>query len=110
MYLAQAFVDETPEKRFRIRESETSWHYNIARDGKTLCGDGEGRYFRLSPSARWIYKYEPDGKRMMVTKLANMKRHSYKIPTNAHITPDGRWVVFQSDLYGGPHVYAVAAE
>jgi len=36
-----------------------------------------------------------------------MKRHSYRIAPNAHFTPDGKWVVFLSDMDGSPQIYAV---
>jgi oligogalacturonide lyase len=41
-----------------------------------------------------------------------MKNHNWKTgpEPNTHFTPDGRWVVFQSDVGGTTQVYAVEVE
>lgn len=93
--------------RYKLDLRYYSWHYNISADGKLLCGDGEGRYFDPTHRGKWIYLFRPDGEKMQVERLCSMAKHSYKIAPNVHFTPDGKWVVFQSDMHGVPQVYAV---
>jgi oligogalacturonide lyase len=40
-------------------------------------------------------------------RLVNLSRHRYKLEPNASFTPDGRWIVFRSNLSGVTQVYAV---
>jgi len=41
-------------------------------------------------------------------KLVNMKTHGYRpLEPNVHFSPDGKWVIFRSDLDGELNVYAV---
>ena len=35
-----------------------------------------------------------------------MAKHKYKTEPNVTITPDGKWVVFRSNMHGTTHVYA----
>lgn len=110
VYLAKTDLGPGGTLRYRLKDHERSWHYNIAPDGKTLCGDGEGRFAMLSTRGRWITLYHPDGKRMRVERLCSMKKHSYTIAPNTHFTPDGKWVVFTSDHTGSAQVYAVEVD
>ena len=36
-----------------------------------------------------------------------MKVHNYRSEPNATFTPDGKWLVFRSNMWGAGHVYAV---
>ena len=40
-------------------------------------------------------------------RLVNLGSHDYKLEPNVSFTPDGRWIVFRSNMYGPTHVYAV---
>jgi Tol biopolymer transport system component len=40
-------------------------------------------------------------------RLVNMAAHRYKLEPNATFTPDGKWVVFRSNMHGASQVYAV---
>jgi oligogalacturonide lyase len=42
-----------------------------------------------------------------VEKLVNMSKHQYSLEPNVKFTPDGKWVVFQSNMFGSTQVYAV---
>ena len=107
MYLAWIDAATGQMTKYHLKLQNCSWHYNISTDGKLLCGDGEGRYTRLCPSARWIFLYHPDGGNMRADPLCNMARHSYTVAPGAHFTPDGKWVVFRADFTGTSQVYAV---
>lgn len=105
IYLACVDTTTGETARYALRGSQYSWHYNISPDGELLCGDGRG--FRLTRSARWINLYRPEGGKLKVERLCGMKNHSHDIAPNTHFTPDGKWVVFHSDIHGTPQVYAV---
>ena len=36
-----------------------------------------------------------------------MRRHDYRLEPNMTFTPDGKWIVFRSNMEGANHVYAV---
>jgi oligogalacturonide lyase len=37
----------------------------------------------------------------------DLARHDYRLEPNVSFTPDGRWIVFRSNMHGATHVYAV---
>jgi oligogalacturonide lyase len=39
-----------------------------------------------------------------------MKTHDYRTEPNLQFTPDGKWLVFRSNMHGPIHTYAVAVE
>jgi oligogalacturonide lyase len=40
-------------------------------------------------------------------RLVNLAKHDYSLEPNNSFTPDGKWVVFRSNLRGPIQVYAV---
>jgi len=40
-------------------------------------------------------------------KLVNMAKHDYALEPNVNFTPDGKWIVFRSNMFGPTHVFAV---
>ena len=96
---------------------ESSIHYNVSRDGSLFCGDG-GR------NGAWIYLFHPhvaanmaagvyDAKGLIQPghleseRLVNMSKHDYTLEPNVSFTPDMKWVVFRSNMFGPSHVFAV---
>lgn len=108
-YLASIDVHSLELKLYRNRMRYASRHFNISPDQTMFCGDGEGGTFRLCPSGKWIFLYKPEGDWLRVQRLCSMAGHSYAAACepNTHFTPDGKWVVFQSDMTGSSQVYAV---
>ena len=43
-------------------------------------------------------------------KLVNMKTHDYRTEPNLQFTPDGKWLIFRSNMHGPIHTYAVAVD
>jgi oligogalacturonide lyase len=41
-------------------------------------------------------------------KLVNMKDHDYRLEPNLRFSPDGKWLIFHSNMHGPVHTYAVA--
>ena len=96
---------------------ESSIHYNVSRDGSLFCGDG-GR------NGAWIYLFHPHMARNMAAgvydakgliqpgyweseRLVNMSEHDYTLEPNVSFTPDMKWVVFRSNMFGPSYVFAV---
>lgn len=120
--------------RYALARSEWSVHYNVSWDGKLFAGDGGGpdsvanhtalpEKRRLNPpgNGQWIYLFRPqpdfkteavDGQpvkvgRFAAEKLVDLSKHDYDLEPNVTFTPDGKWIVFRSNLHGERHVYAV---
>jgi oligogalacturonide lyase len=108
---------------YHLQRDEWSVHYNASPDGKLLAGDGggEGNVARAK-NGRWIYLFRPEwvtnrmdaGQTNLIAtgvlkaeRLVNLSRHDYALEPNVNFSPDGKWVIFRSNLHGASHVYAV---
>ena len=40
-------------------------------------------------------------------RLVSMAKHDYSLEPNAMFTPDMKWIVFRSNMFGPSHVFAV---
>lgn len=40
-------------------------------------------------------------------RLVNMSKHNYHLEPNVSLTPDGKWVIFRSNMFGPTYVFAV---
>ena len=93
-----------------------SIHFNRSPDGTLFAGDG-GR----EPGGQWIYLFRPElipddhtlGENLIrpgvlhAERLVNMSKHDYRLEPNVHFSPDGKWVIFRSNLLGPTYVFAV---
>ena len=79
-----------------------------------------------APDGKWIYLFRPDpypvadqagplpGKEELIQpgvlrseKLVDMSKHDYRLEPNVTFTPDGKYIVFRSNMFGPEHVFAV---
>jgi oligogalacturonide lyase len=111
-YLASFNVESGELRKYPYPMRYASRHFNISPDQTLFCGDGEGGSFRPGPSGKWVFLYTMENGRVRVRRLCSMKGHSWSSypEPNTHFTPDGKWVVFQSDVSGTTQVYAVEVE
>jgi oligogalacturonide lyase len=111
-YLASTDTQTWKTKCYPFKMRYASRHFNISPDQTMFCGDGEGGSVRLCPSGKWIFLYKIENGNLRVEKLCSMAGHNWKSgpEPNTHFSPDGKWVIFQSDVEGRTQVYAVAAE
>ena len=93
---------------------QSSIHDNSSPDGKLFCGDGDGH----SP---WIFLFRPKlirdrqtlgthlikGGFLESEKLVNMSRHNYRLEPNPSFTPDQKFIVFRSNMFGPDYAFAV---
>ena len=110
---------------YHLQRDEWSVHFNVSPNGKLFCGDGGGPgMVAHAENGKWIYLFHPqrlpDTSRMNVDetslirpgvfkaeRLVNMAKHDYSLEPNARFSPDGKWVIFRSNLSGRSQVYAV---
>ena len=100
-------------------------HFNTSQDGTIFAGDGgDADMVAHARDGKWIVLLRPehvvDGDvevydedqitpmYLRSERLVNMQNHDYRLEPNVTFTPDGRWIVFGSNMHGANHVYAVA--
>jgi len=120
-----ASVDLTTGKRIYRRVDQNSWsvHYNTAPDGTFFAGDGgDPDMVAHAPDGKWLVLLrpeppidsDPDSDRdeliaveyLRTERLVDMGLHDYRLEPNVTFTPDGKWVLFVSNMHGRNHVYA----
>ncbi len=111
--------------RYHLQRDEWSVHFNVSPDGKLFCGDGGAAgMVAHAENGKWIYLFHPTfvpdatGTNIDETslirpgvfkaeRLVNMSKHDYALEPNAMFSPDGKWVIFRSNMRGSNQVYAV---
>ena len=107
---------------YHLQRNEWSIHFNVSRDGQLFCGDGgdPGQVAR-APDGQWIYLFRPElipnrgiedqsfirPGVLRAERLVNMAKHEYRLEPNPSFTPDQKWVVFRSNMFGPSYVFAV---
>ena len=87
--------------------------------GCPICGDpGQVAH---APDGEWIYLFRPELRRndgvkdpalirtgvLRAEKLVNMSKHNYRLEPNVSFTPDRKWIVFRSNMFGPVYTFAV---
>ncbi len=94
--------------RYKVQRSEWSVHYNVSADGKLFAGDGGGPNSVAAPSnGQWIYLFTLHEGALQAEKLVDVSKHNYRLEPNVTFTPDGKWLVFRSNMFGPTYVFAV---
>lgn len=112
--------------RYYVPRGEWSVHFNVSPDGKLFAGDGGGPNSVAAPgNGQWIYLFRPEeppasliadlpNSRELIKpgvfkteKLVNLAKHDYSLEPNVTFTPDMKWIVFRSNMFGPTHVFAV---
>jgi oligogalacturonide lyase len=122
-WLAGYNVDTDQRTWYHMQRNEWSIHFNVTRDGTLFCGDGgDPGQVAKAPDGEWIYLFRPEmiqGQGMLddkdfvhagvfhAEKLVNMSKHNYRLEPNVSFTPDQKWVVFRSNMFGPTYVFAV---
>jgi oligogalacturonide lyase len=124
-WLAGYDVETGAHTWYHLERNEWSIHFNVTRDGKLFCGDGGDKgQVAHAPDGQWIYLFTPQlvadrgtiGKDLITPgvlhaeKLVNMAKHQYKLEPNVSFTPDRKWVVFRSNMFGATYAFAVEVE
>ena len=94
--------------RYKVERSEWSVHYNVSPDGKLFAADGGGPSSVAAPgNGQWIYLFTPRDGALQAEKLVDLAKHNYRLEPNVTFTPDGKWLVFRSNMLGPTYVFAV---
>ena len=94
--------------KYALEAPEWSVHYNVSPDGKLFAGDGGGPRSVAAPhNGQWIYLFTPVDGRLKAEKLVDLSKHDYSLEPNLTFTPDGKRIVFRSNMEGASQVYAV---
>lgn len=110
---------------YHLARDEWSVHFNVSPDGAMFAGDGgDEEMVAHAKNGKWIYLFRPrdipdvagikapnsadlikpgvfDAER-----LVNMSKHDYRLEPNVSFTPDMKWIVFRSNMFGPTHVFA----
>ena len=111
---------------YHLQRDEWSVHFNISPDGKFFAGDGgDDEMVAHAKDGKWIYLFRPEGIPdvagikapnskdlirpgvLRSERLVNMAKHNYQLEPNVTVTPDQKWIVFRSNMFGPTHVFAV---
>ncbi|MEP7075033.1 MAG: oligogalacturonate lyase family protein [Acidobacteriota bacterium] len=95
--------------KYRLTKHEWSVHYNVSPDGTFYSGDGGGpNSVAKGDNGQFMYLFRPDKDTKFVSeRLVNLAKHDYSLEPNGTFTPDGKWIVFRSNMYGPTQIYAV---
>ena len=118
-----AYAVATGERTwYHLQRNEWSIHFNVSADGTLMCGDGgDPGQVAKAPDGEWIYLFRPelirnqgiDDKALVkpgvlhAEKLVNMSKHKYTLEPNVRFSPDAKWVMFRSNMFGPTYVFAV---
>jgi oligogalacturonide lyase len=111
---------------YHLQRDEWSVHFNVSPDGSLFAGDGgDAGQVAHAENGKWIYLFRPQLNSradsasipdrghlikpgvLRSEKLVNMTKHDYSLEPNVNFTPDGKWIVFRSNMFGPTHVFAV---
>ncbi len=113
-FIASYNVATTERRWLQYNPDQSSIHDNSSPDGKMFCGDGDNR----SP---WIFLFRPTmiqdrgtvgehlikGGYLQSEKLVNMAKHNYRLEPNPIFTPDQKFIIFRSNMFGPDYAFAV---
>lgn len=107
-WLARYEIETGKMIKYGLEKREWSVHFNVSPDGKVFSGDGGGpNSVARGDNGQWIYLFKPENGKFASEKLVNLAKHDYTLEPNATFTPDGKWIVFRSNMLGPTQVYAV---
>jgi oligogalacturonide lyase len=107
-WLARYEIKTGKMEKFSLARREWSVHYNVSPDGKSMSGDGGGpNSVARGDNGQFMYLFRPEGGKLVSEKLVNLAKHDYSLEPNGTFTPDGKWLVFRSNMLGPTHTYAV---
>ncbi len=121
-WLAGYNIETGARTWYHLQRNEWSIHFNVSPDGKLFAGDGgdEGQVAHAA-DGKWIYLFRPelipnrgieDAKfvnpgELRAERLVNMSKHQFRLEPNVIFTPDQKWVVFRSNMFGPSYVFSV---
>lgn len=107
--------------KYSVKRENWSVHYGVSPNGLLFAGDGggrgsvagkggDGRPISMPVDGQWIFLFTPKNGQLQVERLVDLGKHDYRLEPNLTFSPDGEWVIFQSNMHGPIHVYAVQVQ
>ncbi len=107
-WLASYNLSSGKTVKYAVEREHWSVHFNASPDGRRFAGDGGGPNSVAAPgNGQWIYLFTPKNGKLDAERLVDLSKHNYRLEPNVTFTPDGKWIVFRSNMHGATHVYAV---
>jgi len=113
-FIASYNVETREHVWLQYGPDQSSIHDNSSPDGKLYCGDGDNRspwifLFRpvLLPNQRTLGEHLIKGGYLESEKLVNMSKQNYRLEPNPSFTPDMKYIVFRSNMFGADYAFAV---
>jgi oligogalacturonide lyase len=125
-WLARANVDGSDPQWFHVERDHWSVHYNVSPDGAFFAGDGgDEEMVAKAKDGKWLYLFRPERIKdvagisapdadhlirpgvLRAQRLVDMRKHDYRLEPNIMFTPDGKRIVFRSNMHGDVHTYMV---
>jgi oligogalacturonide lyase len=121
-WLAGYNLETGKQTAYHMQRNEWSIHFNVDSDESLFCGDGgDPGQVAHAPDGEWIYLFHPELKTgdginspeliqpgvFHAERLVNMSKHNYHLEPNVSFTPDHKWVIFRSNMFGPTYVFAV---
>jgi oligogalacturonide lyase len=119
----------TPEGKrtwYKVERDHWSVHFQVSPDGKFFAGDGgDEEMVAHAKDGKWLYRFTPQAipdvagisapnsehlvhpGTLIAERLVDMRKHDYRLEPNLHFTPDGKHIIFRSNMHGEVHTYMV---
>jgi oligogalacturonide lyase len=121
-YLASYNTETGGRRRYQMDLNQWSVHFNGDLASGLFSGDGGSHYQAAgAPDGQWIELYHPqlndssnaNGNSsiqagiMQSEHLVDLSKHDYRLEPNVRFSPDHKYVVFTSNMFGPSYVFAV---
>lgn len=108
-YLASYNTTTGQRSRYQMNNSQWSLHFTGDLASGLFAGDGGGEFqVAGAKDGQWIELYKPQSSGVMQSlHLASLSAQDYQLEPNVHFTPDHKWVIFTSNMFGPSYVFAV---
>lgn len=125
-WLAGYELSTGKRKWYHVDRNMWSVHYYQSPDLKRFSGDGgDSEMVAHAPDGKYLYLFTPrdvpdvagihaDNSEHLISpgtfeadKIVDMRKHDYRLEPNITFTPDGKWMIFRSNMEGENHIYAV---
>jgi oligogalacturonide lyase len=107
---------------YHLQRDEWSIHFNVNKGATLFTGDGgDPRQVAKARDGEWIYLFRPEILKsngitnpswptpgvLHAERLVTMSKHNYTLEPNVSFTPDGKMVIFRSNMFGHTYVFGV---
>lgn len=111
---------------YKVERDHWSVHFQVSPDGRFFAGDGgDEEMVAHARDGKWIYLFHPrpipdvagisapnsesliHPGTLRAVRVVDMRNHDYRLEPNVHFTPDGKHLIFRSNMHGEVHTYMV---